>query len=219
MGTLGQHPGNTLSKASRAQRTTVSVQGLLPVRGSWAPDPERASLHKFCCWMPPHTWSSKAGLSASMEGGLSTAPFLWGPALGPLLTTQPQTQLSKHRHLTPGLGARPGEASHRRLYFNLPDVQLQPPLGLKRPLRASQIHVGVIRSDCLVKSPPFSPPRGRGRLTLRQQGPCALGPLSRDEGVVLARALQSPPAALAQVWEACSPPLRGRRLLPIPSHC
>lgn len=77
--------------------------------------------------------SSKAGLSASTEGGLSTAPFLRGPALGPLLTTQPQTQVSKHPHLTPGLGAWPGEASHRRLYFNLPDFQLQPPLGLKRP--------------------------------------------------------------------------------------
>lgn len=92
-----------------------------------------------------------------------------------LLTTQLQTQMSKHPHLTPGLGAWFGEASHRRLYFNLPDFQLQPPLGLKRPLRASQIHVGMSRSDRLVKSPPFSPPRGRGRLALRQQGPCGPG--------------------------------------------
>ena len=32
---------------------------------------------------------------------------------------------------------------------------------------------------------------------MRQQGPSRLGPLSRDEGVVLAGALQSLPAALS----------------------
>ena len=136
------------------------------------------------------------GRALHLHGGrslYSTLPA--GTCPGPLLTTQ--TQVSKHPHLTPGLGAWPGEASHRWLYFNLPDFQLQPPLGLKRPLRASQIHVGMSRSGRLIKSPPFSLPKGRGSLAVRQQGPSRLGPLSRDEGMVLAGALRSLPAALS----------------------
>ena len=62
----------------------MPVQGLLPVRGSWGPDPERGSLHRdtLLPGAAATRRSSKAGLSTSTEGGLCTAPFLQGPALG-----------------------------------------------------------------------------------------------------------------------------------------
>ena len=62
----------------------MPVQGLLPVRGSWGPDPERASLHRDTLLSDAAATrrSSKAGLSTSTEGSFSTAPFLQGPALG-----------------------------------------------------------------------------------------------------------------------------------------